>query len=246
MASKNSFDTRTPLTAGGQTFEIFSLRGAREGRLSVDRPAAVLAEDPAREPAAPRGRAVRRPRGHPGAGGLGRHVRSAEGDCLHAGARAAAGLHRRAGGRRSGRDARRHGPARRRSAQGQPAAAGRAGHRSLGAGRSLHRGNSADLNAALEFTRNRERYTFLRWGQEAFHNFRVVPPDTGIVHQVNLEYLARVIFREEADGRAARLPGHAGRHRLAHHDGQRPRRGRAGASAGSRRRRRCSASRSRC
>ncbi|MEP6918647.1 MAG: aconitase family protein, partial [Acidobacteriota bacterium] len=59
--------------------------------------------------------------------------------------------------------------------------------------------NSADLNAALEFGRNRERYTFLRWGQDAFQNFRVVPPDTGIVHQVNLEYLARVIFREQTD-----------------------------------------------
>ena len=59
--------------------------------------------------------------------------------------------------------------------------------------------NAADLNAALEFTRNRERYTFLRWGQEAFRNFRVVPPDTGIVHQVNLEYLARVVF-SEAEG----------------------------------------------
>src|SRR5215203_3840830 len=60
--------------------------------------------------------------------------------------------------------------------------------------------NSADLNAALEFSRNKERYTFLRWGQEAFDNFRVVPPDTGIVHQVNLEYLARVIFKEQAAG----------------------------------------------
>src|SRR5687768_6890854 len=60
--------------------------------------------------------------------------------------------------------------------------------------------NAADLNAALEFTRNKERYTFLRWGQEAFDNFRVVPPDTGIVHQVNLEYLARVVFREQVGG----------------------------------------------
>jgi aconitate hydratase len=60
--------------------------------------------------------------------------------------------------------------------------------------------NSADLNASLEFSRNKERYTFLRWGQDAFQNFRVVPPDTGIVHQVNLEYLARVVFREKADG----------------------------------------------
>jgi aconitate hydratase A / 2-methylisocitrate dehydratase len=66
--------------------------------------------------------------------------------------------------------------------------------------------NSADLNAALEFGRNRERYTFLRWGQEAFDNFRVVPPDTGIVHQVNLEYLARVIFREQVEGRTMAYP----------------------------------------
>jgi aconitate hydratase len=66
--------------------------------------------------------------------------------------------------------------------------------------------NAADLNAALEFTRNRERYTFLRWGQEAFQNFRVVPPDTGIVHQVNLEYLARVVFKERVDGRLVAYP----------------------------------------
>jgi aconitate hydratase len=50
------------------------------------------------------------------------------------------------------------------------------------------------LNNQIEFNRNRERYQFLRWGQSAFRNFAVVPPDTGIVHQVNLEYLARVVF----------------------------------------------------
>ncbi len=55
--------------------------------------------------------------------------------------------------------------------------------------------DSFDLNAVLEFQRNRERYILLRWGQTAFRNFRVVPPDTGIVHQVNLEYLAPVVFR---------------------------------------------------
>src|SRR5438309_9313675 len=49
-------------------------------------------------------------------------------------------------------------------------------------------------NSKLEYERNKERYTFLRWGQSAFHNFRVVPPETGIVHQVNLEYLGRVVF----------------------------------------------------
>jgi aconitate hydratase len=50
------------------------------------------------------------------------------------------------------------------------------------------------LNAQIEFSRNKERYAFLRWGQSAFRSFAVVPPDTGIVHQVNLEYLARVVF----------------------------------------------------
>ena len=55
-------------------------------------------------------------------------------------------------------------------------------------------------NAALEFQRNRERYQFLRWGQTAFANFKVVPPDTGICHQVNLEYLARVVFVDDATG----------------------------------------------
>src|SRR5213592_1702263 len=58
------------------------------------------------------------------------------------------------------------------------------------------------LNAELEFLRNRERYAFLRWGQTAFHNFAIVPPDTGIVHQVNLEYLARVVFVNEQTGEA--------------------------------------------
>jgi aconitate hydratase len=55
-------------------------------------------------------------------------------------------------------------------------------------------------NAELEFERNKERYQFLRWGQSAFDGFKVVPPDTGIVHQVNLEYLARVVF--DTDGTA--------------------------------------------
>ncbi len=56
-----------------------------------------------------------------------------------------------------------------------------------------------DLNAALEFQRNRERYAFLKWGQTAFDNFSAVPPGMGICHQVNLEYLARVVFTAEPD-----------------------------------------------
>src|SRR5262245_63368656 len=62
------------------------------------------------------------------------------------------------------------------------------------------------LNAELEFLRNKERYQFLRWGQTAFRNLAIVPPDTGIVHQVNLEFLARVVFVHESDGKRTAYP----------------------------------------
>ncbi len=62
------------------------------------------------------------------------------------------------------------------------------------------------LNTELEFERNRERYLFLRWGQEAFRNFRVVPPGTGICHQVNLEYLGKTVFVSEENGRRVAYP----------------------------------------
>ena len=61
-------------------------------------------------------------------------------------------------------------------------------------------------NVALEMERNRERYRFLRWGQQAFDNFRVVPPGTGICHQVNLEYLARAVWTREENGRTLAYP----------------------------------------
>jgi len=63
-----------------------------------------------------------------------------------------------------------------------------------------------ELNIDLEYRRNLERYQFLRWGQEAFEKLRVVPPGTGIVHQVNLEHLARVVFTDERDGRLRAYP----------------------------------------
>ena len=63
-----------------------------------------------------------------------------------------------------------------------------------------------ELNAEREFTRNGERYEFLRWGQEAFDNFRVVPPSTGIVHQVNLEYLAPVVQSQQSEAGPVLLP----------------------------------------
>ncbi|MCW5854253.1 MAG: aconitate hydratase, partial [Anaerolineae bacterium] len=62
------------------------------------------------------------------------------------------------------------------------------------------------LNTDFEYQRNMERYAFLRWAQTAFENFKVVPPKTGIVHQVNLEYLARVVFSAEKDGQAVAYP----------------------------------------
>ena len=81
-----------------------------------------------------------------------------------------------------------------------------------------------ERNVDFEYGRNKERYQFLRWGQGAFDEFKVVPPGTGIVHQVNLEHLARV----GDDPRRPGVPGHARRHRLAHHHGQRPGRARLG------------------
>jgi aconitate hydratase len=66
--------------------------------------------------------------------------------------------------------------------------------------------NAFDVNALLEFQRNKERYAFLRWGQTGFRNLAIVPPDTGIVHQVNLEYLARVVFVHEEGGKRTACP----------------------------------------
>jgi len=66
--------------------------------------------------------------------------------------------------------------------------------------------DALDLNNRIEFERNKERYAFLRWGQGAFENFKVVPPNTGIVHQVNLEHLSRVVFGEDVDGELMAWP----------------------------------------
>jgi aconitate hydratase len=68
------------------------------------------------------------------------------------------------------------------------------------------RSEALDLNGRIEFERNRERYGFLRWGQTAFDNFRVVPPNTGIVHQVNLEHLARVVMTRDIGGERFAFP----------------------------------------
>ncbi|MCB1744177.1 MAG: aconitate hydratase, partial [Gammaproteobacteria bacterium] len=68
------------------------------------------------------------------------------------------------------------------------------------------RPDAPQRNLEIEFERNAERYSFLRWGQTAFDNFKVVPPDTGIVHQINLEYLGRVVFADQSSERPGAWP----------------------------------------
>ena len=119
---------------------------------------------------------------------------------------------------------------RRRAAGQEPedhraAGAGGPGGGPLGAGGlRRHAPTRSTRNLEMEFQRNRERYQFLKWGMQAFDTFKVVPPGIGIVHQVNLEYLAKGVLEK----RRRLLPRHARRHRLAHDDDQRPRHRRLG------------------
>ena len=85
-------------------------------------------------------------------------------------------------------------------------------------------------NVEIEYERNKERYEFLRWGAGAFNNFQVVPPGTGICHQVNLEYLAQSVWTKDAGPQDPGVPGYLRRHRQPHHHGQRA--GRAGLGRG--------------
>jgi len=82
----------------------------------------------------------------------------------------------------------------------------RIGHRPLVQVDEYGAADSLRKNNAIEFARNGERYSFLRWGQTAFSNFKVVPPNTGIVHQVNIEHLARVVFSDDKNGKLRAYP----------------------------------------
>ena len=211
-----------------QPTTISRCRG-RGGEARRHRPPAVLAQGAVREPAAPRGR----PHGH---------------------ARAARGAGRLAGQRRSDqeiafrparvlmqdftgvpavvdlaamRQAMRR--ARRRPAEDQPAVAGRSGDRPLGPGRRLRPARRLRAQRRAASTSATPSATPSCAGaQHAFDNFRVVPPGTGICHQVNLEYLAQVVWTAPEGNRERRLSRHAGRHRQPHHDDQRPGRARLG------------------
>jgi aconitate hydratase len=90
--------------------------------------------------------------------------------------------------------------------QDQPAEPRRSGHRPLGHGRQFRHPKSFGQNVEREYERNIERYNFLRWGSSAFNNFRVVPPGTGICHQVNLENLAQTVWTWKRARRPSPIP----------------------------------------
>ena len=113
----------------------------------------------------------------------------------------------------------------RRPAADQPAGAGGPGGRPLGAGGRLRlAGRARRRTPRSSSSATASATSSCAGGRRRSHNFRVVPPATGIVHQVNLEYLAKGVLTQERGRRDGRLPRHARRHRLAHHDDQRPRR----------------------
>ena len=209
MASQNSFQTRVPLRVGTDTYQIFSLpaleRPGFPGFARLPYSLKILLENLLRHED---GRFVEAGR-HRGAGAVGRRSATAQKEISFAPARVL--LQDFTGvpcvvdlaAMRDGIVA-----ARRRSATASTRCS-RSSSSSITRCRSTTsaRRNAFQLNAELEFSRNKERYAFLRWGQNAFDNFRVVPPDTGIVHQVNLEYLARVVVSATDAGRhAARIP----------------------------------------
>ena len=230
--SANSFGAKAELEVGGRSYDIFRI-DALQSSFDVARlpfSLKILLENLLRNED---GEAIRAA-DIEALAKLERQGRAERRDRLHAGARGDAGLHRRA--RRSSTSPRCATRCRRWAAI--PNKINPLVPAELVIDHSVQvdvfgTAQAFERNAELEFERNKERYSFLRWGQTAFDNFKVVPPDTGIVHQVNLEYLSRVVFVEtESVGAGRRPPGrlprHARRHRLAHDDGQRPRRARLG------------------
>ena len=165
--------------------------GSPTGAIGASTPLPAHGADPAREPPAPRRHARRRPTTTSRRSPRGRGRRATSRSCR---ARADAGLHRRAGGRRPRRDAKRRRRGRRRPAHRQPARAGRPRDRPFRAGRPVpHRPTPTRPTSRSSIERNGERYRLLRWAQGAFDNVRVVPPGAGICHQVNLEHLGQVV-----------------------------------------------------
>ena len=248
MTRLNSFGAGTTLETPNGAVEILQPARAREGRLPAGRRAAVFAENPAREPAAPRRRRVRQDRGHRARwrSGIRQDDRRQEISFMPArvllqdftGVPCVVDLAAMRDGDRR---------ARRRSRTRQSAAAGRARHRSLGAGRLLRpRRTRSTLNAELEYHAQPRALRRSCAGDRRVQQF----PRRPARHRHRPSGQHRIPrARRVPRGRATAWCGvsrHARRHRLAYDDGQRPRRASAGASAASKPKRRCSASRARC
>ena len=201
---------------------------ARARRLPAGLPPAVFAPHPAGEPPADRRRRVRQEGRHRGARELGSAGAPGEGDCLHSGARAAPGLHRRAGGRRSRDHARRDRRPRRRPEEGQPAAVGRARDRSLRAGGLLRPARRVRSEQPPRVPAQPRALRLPAVGPERLQQLpRRAARDRDRAPGQSRVPGARRLPRDPRR-RAAGVPGHAGRHRLAHHDGERAGRGRLG------------------
>ena len=209
MASLDSFKCRKTLDGRGQDLPIFFAQGGRAAwprrRLAI----AVLAEGRAGEPAAQRGRAHRQEGGHRGGRRLAGQPRQERArNRLPPGARADAGLHRRAGGRRSGRDARRDGQARRRPRQDQSAQSRRPRDRPFRRRRLFrHRQGARARTSSANTSRTRSAIASSSGASRRSPISRVVPPGTGICHQVNLEYLAQTVWtvKEKRDGKTVEV-----------------------------------------
>ena len=206
-SSLDSFKSRRTLTVGGADLRLLQPARRREERARRHFAPALLAEGAAREPAPPRGRPHGHRRRHPRHGRLADHPHERPRDRLPPGARADAGFHRRAGGGRPRRHARRHGRARRRPGAHQPAGAGRSRHRPLGDGRRVrHRRAPSARTSSANTSATASATSSCAGASRPSSNFRVVPPGTGICHQVNLEYLAQTVWTGKEDGRAVAYP----------------------------------------
>ena len=193
---------------------------ARAGGLRRRRTPSVLDEDPPRESASPRGRAVREGGRRRGARAVGSEKRGAEGDLVRARTRAVTGFHRRAGRRRSRRNARRHRKARRRPEQGEPAAAGRTGDRSLGAGRLLRPPGRVSAERRARVLAQQGTLLVSALGPERLPQL----PGRAAGHGHRSPGESRVSRAGHHVGRHGRrdvrLSRHARRHGLAHDDGE--------------------------
>ena len=209
MASLDSFKCRKKLTVGAKTYEYFSLKAAEKNGLAgisqLPFSMKIVLENLLRNED---GRTVKKEDIEAVAAWLDNRGKTRTRDRLPPGARADAGFHRRAGRRRSRRDARRDGQARRRSRTRSTRWCRSTSSSTIRSSSTIPAPRkSLGQNVKREYEQNQERYRFLKWGQQAFSNFSVVPPGTGICHQVNLEYLAQTVWtaKEKRDGKTVEI-----------------------------------------